>query len=73
MAKQCPEIGKGQKTPYEKRLSGDEILNILCENDCERLTLDTNLGWYRNKNSLYLLLIPLLFFMIKTYELMFLI
>ena len=60
MAKQCPEIGKGQKTPYEKRLSGDEILNILCENNCERLTLETDHGRYRYKNSLYLLLIYLL-------------
>ena len=59
MAKKCPEIGKGQKTPYEKRLSGDEILNILCENNCERLTMEANLGRYRNKNSLFLLLILL--------------
>ena len=55
MAKQCPEIGKGQKTPYEKRLSGDEILNILCEQNCERLKLETDQGRDRNRILLYLL------------------
>ena len=54
MAKQCPDIGKGQKTPYEKRLSGDEIMNILCENNCERLKFETDHGRDRNKRSLYI-------------------
>ena len=37
IARQCPKIAEEQKNPTAKRLSGDEILNILCEENCERL------------------------------------
>lgn len=36
VAKQCPKIAEEQKSGYAKRLSGDEILNIICEETCEK-------------------------------------
>ena len=46
VAKQCPEIAKNQRTPYEKRLTGDEIINVLCNKNCERLVVETDHGMY---------------------------
>ena len=36
--KQCPEVADGLFTPYGSNLSGDEILSILCEAICPKLT-----------------------------------
>ena len=36
VTKICPEIAQEGENPYSKRLSGDELLNILCEEKCER-------------------------------------
>jgi hypothetical protein len=37
VSKQCPEIADERSNPYAKRLTGEEILNIICEANCTRL------------------------------------
>ena len=42
MEKQCPDLKKNKKSKFDpptitKRLSGEEILNILCNGACEIL------------------------------------
>ena len=36
VTEQCPYLVKSLHEPYAKPLTGDEILNILCEEDCTR-------------------------------------
>ena len=36
VARICPEIALEHENPYSKQLGGDELLNILCEEKCER-------------------------------------
>lgn len=36
--KQCPEIAYELSNPYASKLTGDEILNVLCEENCTRST-----------------------------------
>ena len=35
--RKCPQMADELEDPYAKRLSGGEILNILCEEKCDRL------------------------------------
>ena len=35
--RKCPQMADELEDPYAKRLSGSEILNILCEEKCDRL------------------------------------
>ncbi len=44
VAKQCPKIAQGRNNHYSKELSGDELLNILCEGKCERLEKENDHG-----------------------------
>ena len=37
VSKQCPEIADERRNPYAKRLTGKELLNIICEANCTRL------------------------------------
>ena len=35
--RKCPQMADELEDPYAKRLDGSEILNILCEEKCDRL------------------------------------
>ena len=35
VVKQCPTLKEEIHSPYGKRLSGNEILNIICDGQCE--------------------------------------
>jgi hypothetical protein len=51
VAKQCPKIAEEQTSPYAKRLSGDELLNVLCEDSCEKLDKVKHNGRHKNIKS----------------------
>ena len=49
MEKQCPDLKKNKKSKFDpptitKRLSGEEILNILCNGACEILKEEESSG-----------------------------
>ena len=51
VGKQCPDIADEQRNPYAKRLTGDEILNIICEKNCTRIQ-DVKHPGMKNKDTI---------------------
>ena len=45
---QCPELRTELRNPRAKELSGEEILNILCEQNCTRLRNSNTPSYGRN-------------------------
>ena len=46
VAKQCPELVDDLNSLYGIELSGEDILNILCEQNCTRATGKENKGMF---------------------------
>ena len=48
VSKQCSEIADERRNPYAKRLTGEEILNIICEANCTRLKEEKGCIMHKN-------------------------